>query len=46
MYIIIQSVQLFSELFVSILILVWVGYDHELLSCANMQLLFEVITWF
>ena len=43
----IQSVkfELFSELFVCILILGRAGYDHQLLSCANMQLYFEVIIW-
>ena len=39
------KVELFSELFVCILISGWVGYDHELLSCANMQHYFVVIIW-
>ena len=47
-WIIIQSVkvELFSELFVSILIFGWFGYDHEHLRYANMQLYFEFIIWF
>ena len=39
-----MKVELFSELFASILILGWVGYNHELLSCENIQLCFDVIT--